>query len=117
MEQRDLLTTEEIKKKFKSQFDLVTYAISLAENMIQTGREPRVKTDVQNRAIHILVEITEGKDKFDDIPEAPIVERRQEVVEIDNSFKNSDSKKAFRSASSKATSKKGRKILTEHASK
>lgn len=71
MEFKDRLTNEKLRKKFKSQFDLVRYAISLAENMILTGRETRIKTDVQNRAMQILEEIALGKDKFDEIPVKP----------------------------------------------
>ncbi|MFI0435229.1 MAG: hypothetical protein ACH350_05815 [Parachlamydiaceae bacterium] len=65
------LTNEDVKKKFKSSFDLVNYAIKLAENMIETGRDARVKSDVQNRAMLILEEIEEGKDKFDEIVATP----------------------------------------------
>jgi hypothetical protein len=61
------LTNEEIRGKFKSSFDLVNYAIKLAENMIYTGRDARVKSEVQNRAMLILEEINEGKDQFDEI--------------------------------------------------
>jgi hypothetical protein len=60
-------TNEKLSKKFKSNFELVSYAIKLAENMIKTGRDARVKSDVQNRAMLILEEISEGKDKFDEI--------------------------------------------------
>ena len=60
-----------MRNKFKSNFDLVNYAISLAENMIKTGRDARVKSDVQNRAMLILEEIREGKDHFDEIESAP----------------------------------------------
>lgn len=61
------LTNEEIKKSFKNSFDLVNYAISLAENMIKTGREPRMKSDTQNRALLILEEIRLGKDYLDEV--------------------------------------------------
>lgn len=64
------LTNEEMLKKFKSSFELVNYAIKLAENMIKTGRDSRVKSDVQNRAMLILEEIHEGKDHFDEIESA-----------------------------------------------
>ena len=60
----DNLTNEEISKKFGNQFDLVNYAIGLATNMIQTGREPRVKLNTENPALLILEEIAEGKDKY-----------------------------------------------------
>lgn len=65
-----LLTNEILAKKFKNNFELVNYAIQLAENMIKTGRDARVKSDMQNRAMLILQEINEGKDQFDAIPEA-----------------------------------------------
>lgn len=61
------LTNEDVVKKFVSNFELVNYAIRLAENMIKTGRDARVKSDVQNRAMLILEEIHEGKDHFDEI--------------------------------------------------
>lgn len=74
MEQRkeyykDPLTNEKIIKKFESQFDLVNYAIRLAENMIHSGRDTRVRVDCQNRALQILGEIALGKDVFDEIVE------------------------------------------------
>lgn len=67
MEFKEQLTNEKIRKKFASQFDLVNYAIRLAENMIQTGRDPRVKTDSQNRSLQVLCEIVNDKDRFDEI--------------------------------------------------
>ncbi len=60
-------TNEDLTKRFKNNFDLVNYAISLAENMIKTGRDARVKTDTQNRAMQILEEIHQGEDQFDEI--------------------------------------------------
>jgi hypothetical protein len=77
---REQLTSEEIRKKFKSQFDLVSYAIKLAENMVRTGRDPRVVVDSQNRAMQILEEIRNGKDKFDAIAPEAVVERREEPL-------------------------------------
>jgi DNA-directed RNA polymerase subunit omega len=68
MENHEDLTNESLKKKFKSQFELVGYAIKLAVNMIKTGRAPRIKSDSQNVAINVLEEINAGLDKFEDIP-------------------------------------------------
>ncbi len=59
------LTNEELRKRFDSQFELVNYAIRLAENMIKTGRDTRIKTDVHSKAFQILAEIREHKDSFD----------------------------------------------------
>lgn len=67
MDLKDYLTNEKIRKKFGNQFDLVNYAIKLAENMILTGRDPRVKTDSQNRSLQVLTEILNGKDHLDDL--------------------------------------------------
>ena len=67
MDLKECLTNEKIRKKFNSQFELVNYAIRLAENMIKSGREPRVKIDSKNRALQILSEILNNKDRFDDI--------------------------------------------------
>ncbi len=68
MEKNKQFTNEELAKKFKNNFILVNYAISLAENMIQSGRDSRVRRpDMQNRAMLILEEIREGQDKFDQI--------------------------------------------------
>lgn len=68
---RDPMTNEKITKKFVSQFDLVNYAIRLAENMIQSGRDSRVRVDCLNRPLQILGEIALGKDVFDEIVEHP----------------------------------------------
>lgn len=61
-------TNESLSKKFKNNFDLVNYAITLAKNMIASGRGTRAlhsKTD--NRATQILDEIDQGRDVFDEI--------------------------------------------------
>ena len=64
------MTNEKLRERFStSQFDLVSYAIKLAENMIRSGRAPRVKSDNQNIAMLILDEINQGKDHFDPLPE------------------------------------------------
>lgn len=63
------LTNEKVSTKFKSQFELVNYAIRLAANAIKTGRDPRVRTESQNRALQALAEIVADVDYIDDIPE------------------------------------------------
>ena len=104
-ESKAKLTSEQIKGKFKSQFDLVNYAIRLAENMIKTGRETRVKSGEQNSAMQILAEITQGMDIFDDIPEpvAPKTYEQQAPAHENN-------KEAHPKASER---KKARKILAD----
>jgi|ERR1700733_229349 len=67
-EHRNSLTSEEISKKFKNQFDFVNYAIKLAENMIETGRQPRGTSKTENPALWVLEEIISGKDKIEELP-------------------------------------------------
>lgn len=67
MEMKEPLTNDKLRAKFKSQFELVNYAIRLAENMIHTGRTPRIKTDSQNPTVQVVEEITAGQDWLDDI--------------------------------------------------
>lgn len=64
--EREALTNEFLRKKFKSQFDLVNYAIKRAEYAVKSGHEPHVKIDSQNLAAKILAEITidESKNEF-----------------------------------------------------
>jgi len=72
------LTNEHVSKRFSSSFQLVTYAIKLAKNMIQTGRSCRTHTIIQNKAFQILLEIGDGTDKFDTVWVEE--EERQEVL-------------------------------------
>lgn len=74
MDQKDALTNEKLNKKFKSQFDLVEHAIRLVDNMVKSGRSPRIKLDIQNPAVIVLEEIVQGRDALVDLPERPIAE-------------------------------------------
>lgn len=104
---KDSLTNEKISKKFRNQFELVNYAIKLAENMIRTGRDPRIKTDTQNRAMQIITEIVTGKDAFDDIPvEAPVDSNYEE-----RRFNGKPLREEV--ADKPVEKKKGRKILAD----
>jgi DNA-directed RNA polymerase subunit omega len=87
------LTNEKISRKFNNQFDLVNYAIKLAENMIKSGRDPRVKIDSQNRALQVMAEISEDKDRFDELV-APIVDAVQ--AQGSTSSRGESSRKASR---------------------
>lgn len=80
MEKKEYLTTEKIRQKFGNQFDLVNYAIKLAENMILTGRDPRIKTDSQNRSLQVLGEILSGKDRLDEIVIPTTVGEQQDIT-------------------------------------
>lgn len=101
----EALTNEKLVKKFKSQFELVNYAIRLAENIIKTGREPNIKRPTQNRAMQVLEEIIEGTDHFTEIP-VIVEERRERPVFDKESFPLESFKKA-------AERKKSRKILAK----
>lgn len=65
--EKKTLTNEHLRERFTNQFDLVNYAIQLAENMIHSGREPLVRSDKQNKAFLILEEIRQRKDMFKEV--------------------------------------------------
>jgi len=112
MEHQEDLTNEQIKKKFKSQFELVGYAIKLAENMIQSGRGPRVKSDSQNVAIHILDEIKSGLDKFEDIPKE-VKADPSDAINGRPYQRDSNQKDSGREDSKNTERKRTRKILMD----
>lgn len=105
---KDNFTNEKISKKFVSQFDLVNYAIRLAENMIRTGREPRVKTEFLNRSNQILAEISQDKDRFDEIPES--FAEREESAQYAQA---AEERAAAFSAIKSTEKKKARKLFGE----
>lgn len=108
MDLKECLTNEKIRKKFVNQFELVNYAIKLAENMILSGRDPRVKIDSQNRALQVLSEILNNKDKFDDIFVEAVVDAKSVSSDpsYDESFaEKAGSKNSERKKSSKASAK------------
>lgn len=95
MERRRNLTNEIVTKKFQNQFDLVNYAISIAANIIHSGRQGSLG---ENPALEALEEIATGRDKM------PIVEIDEEI-EI---FEEEEEEEA-----PKKRSKKTEKALTE----
>lgn len=109
MDYSDQLTNEQIKKKFKSQFELVGYAIKLAENMIRTGRSARIKSESQNPAMLTLGEIEEGVDRFDEIPKE-VVYTFEEINEKSYEQKSEAKTEASPKASER---KRTRKILVD----
>lgn len=80
METKKSLTTEELSKRFKNQFDMVNYAISLTEGMLRSGRTPRVEVDNNNPVVQVLGEILAGEDRLEDI--MPIVQEVKEVFVV-----------------------------------
>lgn len=108
MDKKDPLTKEAIRQKFKSQFDLVNYAIKLSKQFIHSGRAPRIRGDNKNPAVIIIGEIEEGKDQFDDIDslqeETKEMKRAQEIIEEASFQKPAPPQKTER--------KKPRRILT-----
>ncbi len=65
---KENLTNEQLLKRFKNQFELVRYAIQLAENTVKSGREPEIFSDSQNVAYQILAEIATNTEQFAELP-------------------------------------------------
>jgi hypothetical protein len=121
MDSKEYLTNEQISKRFsKNQFDLVNYAIKLAENAIKAGREPVLKLDSQNMASLILAEIATNQDKFVELIPVPLEGEKSAGSETGkrdyqrNGGFDSPRKGSHRDDSGfskSAEKKKGRKIL------
>jgi DNA-directed RNA polymerase subunit omega len=98
MEKKKRFTNETLSKKFNSNFELVNYAIRLAENMIKSGRDSRVKSEVQNRAMLILEEIHEGKDHFDEIKEVVRSSQVSDSISAESSSGEKQERRKYRTA-------------------
>ncbi len=87
-EKREPLTSQRLRERFINQFDLVNYAIRVAENMVKTGREPKVNTASQSPACKVLEEIARGcevivepqKDDGEHVDDATIALTREALV-------------------------------------
>lgn len=101
--EKERLTNEQLRQKSKSQFDLVNYAIKLAEYFIRSGHEPSYHSGLKNPALQVLAEIASNKGELEEIPE--IIIEEEEVEEI--SYKaNVNGKEHRESASPKGGEKK-----------
>lgn len=76
LEYEECLTNEQLLKRFKNQFELVRYAMQLAENAIRSGRELNVDTDSQNVAFQVLAEISANTERFEEIPVSRLEEQK-----------------------------------------
>lgn len=95
---KDQLTNEQLLKRFKNQFELVRYAIQLAENTIRSGREPEMLGDSQNVAYNILGEIAHHREQFIELPKEEVEEQKKNDSKKHDSGKNSfqDEVRAFK---------------------
>jgi hypothetical protein len=61
---KDCLTNEMLQNRFKSQFDLIRYAIKIAEQRILSGHDD-FSFDDQSLASEILGEIAENREQIE----------------------------------------------------
>lgn len=61
------LTTEPLSKRFQSPFDLVNYAVRIAEQALQTRRPSMLHHPVPNLAQQVLLEIVNDQDLYIDV--------------------------------------------------
>ena len=82
-EYKDCLTNEMLHKRFKSQFDLVRYAIKLATHKVQLDKDSPFP-ELENVATEVLDEIAEGLDEDITVFEEPVfLEADIELEEIE----------------------------------
>ncbi len=86
-ERKERLTNELFKNKFNSQFDLVNYAIKLADNLIKTGRASEITNENQNPALIILSEIAANKDRLEEIDDDDENEEAVEIGKLEEHYK------------------------------
>lgn len=105
MEKKSFITNEELKGIFKdklhstSQFDLVNYAIRLAEKAIAAGSAADPQTQDQSLAIQVLDKMLAGRDLLVDVQRAKESSRQESapaliIEEEVRSSKSSKSAKA-----------------------
>jgi hypothetical protein len=70
-------TNEKLNKIQPNSFDLVRHAIDLSKQMVGADRRCRVATTVKNRPYQVLLEIAEGRDFLEVLPED---EPLQEII-------------------------------------
>jgi len=63
-EYKDCLTNEQLLKRFKNQFDLVRYAIKLAEREIRAEKDAYGPIDAENVAFNVLSRIATSDEDF-----------------------------------------------------
>jgi hypothetical protein len=81
MDRRQKLTNEIVTKKFQNQFDLVNYAISIAAEIIHSGRATNADSWTENPALQALDEIATGHDKLGAFIEEEEEEEEDDVIE------------------------------------
>lgn len=82
METKEHLTNEYLRKKFKSQFELVKYAIKRASYIIRSGRESHSHSD-ENPALTVLEDI-----ENEDVPKEISFEELKSKNKIHGSLEN-----------------------------
>lgn len=113
LEYEDCLTNQQLLKRFKNQFELVRYAMQLAENAIKSGRDMDADIDSDNVAYQVLAEICANKERFEEISQAKLDEHKAALEKKnahdkkyshDSSFSKSKDAKKERKSKSRAFS-------------
>jgi len=76
----ETLTSERLRKRFNSQFDLVSHAIHMAEDKVRSDKDMSDSGEYLNCANEVLREIARG----DDILVEPVTEEETQEVEVIN---------------------------------
>lgn len=106
LDYKDCVTNELLTKRFPSQFELVRYAIQIAQAAVHSGNHPRDLSGCQNLAYQILSEIAENRDSQDscyrkkDLTNEVVI--KQDFIEFDDNFGASGSKEPKKEKRSKS---------------
>lgn len=84
MSKHEHLTNERLRNMFENQFELVNYAIKLAEHFISSGKEPFANQNNQNLASKILRLIVSGKDRYREVQnEQTFIDQIERILATD----------------------------------
>jgi|EndMetStandDraft_5_1072996.scaffolds.fasta_scaffold107359_2 hypothetical protein len=108
--EKERLTNEKLRQKSKSQFDLVNYAIRMAEYFIKSGKEPQFHSGLKNPALQVLAEIASNKGQLEEIPEL-IIEVDEEEISPKHSVNGREQKENHSSYSKTGDRKKAKSRL------
>ncbi len=104
-EYKDCFTNEILTRRFPSQFELVRYAIQIAQQAIHSGNLPNDQSGCQNLAYQVLSEIAENRDLTETgskkAPRHEVI-LKEEIVEFENSVDLEELKESKKEKRAKA---------------
>lgn len=88
------LTTEPLSRRFSSPFDLVNYAVGIAEQALKTRRPSMLNHPVSNLSQQVLLEIVNDQDLLIDAAMQKARQEQQEREEVEKRMQQEEAEQA-----------------------